>query len=302
MGAGVRGSRADLSGGSLEIRGLRRTYWLATPASSPAPLIVALHGLGMTGPALGGITGLATRGPAEGFAVVFPDGWGGRWDGEQRHEDRREVDDPAFISSLVERLVASGAARPGPVVLAGLSNGALLAEFLARRAVVPVDLLALVAGTSREAAEGRPHPAQPTAVVCFAGTSDPVMPYGGGPIGGAGLAGRVLHRVTHLGHGRSRAALPGVVGAEALVGEWAAVNGFDTPPRRERVSGRSERHPVTCLSWSAPGHLPVRLYRVDGGGHGWPGHQQHRVRVPWSPASGLDATGIILGLAAHGAP
>jgi polyhydroxybutyrate depolymerase len=243
---------------------------------------------------MGTFTGLTKRGPAAGFATVFPDGWGQRWDGEQRDPRRAGVDDPAFISGLVHHLTAAEVARPGAVIVVGLSNGALFAEFLARHAVLKITLLALVSGTTSEQSRRTcPRPEQAAAVVCFAGTSDQVMPYLGGRIGGSGLVGRMTDWRAH----RRRSDRPVAVAAETLAEEWAAANGIETPPSVEPVPGPSGLLSVTLLSWTADGHLPVALYRLDGGGHGWPGGPQYLPARAVGLISRLDATGIILGLA-----
>jgi poly(3-hydroxybutyrate) depolymerase len=53
--------------------------------------------------------------------------------------------------------------------------------------------------------------------------------------------------------------------------------------------------PVTRLSWKAHGCPPVVLYRIEGGGHGWPGGPQQMPRHFIGPISrNLDATGILL--------
>lgn len=284
--------RSQLQPGLLEISGLPRQYWLAVPPLAHGPLLVALHGLGMSGPDFGECTRLAQRGPAAGFATVFPDGWGQRWDGEQRDPSRRDVDDPAFIAALVEHLASIGVSRPGAVVLAGLSNGAFFAELLARRATVDVALVALVAGTTKVPTDDRClRPAQSAEVICIAGSSDRVVPYDGGPIGGSGLLGRLTDRRGS----RRRAARPIAVGAEVLALEWAATNGVDSSPQLASIAGQSDRLPVTRLSWSAADRQSVHLYRIDGGGHGWPGGPQYRHSWVVGPISkNLDATGIIL--------
>ncbi len=289
------GTPTGLTRGSLEVNGLRRTFWLAPRPEPRAPLLIALHGLGMTGPDMDALTGLAERGLAAGFATVFPDGCGQRWDGEQHDPRRAGVDDPAFISGLVQHLTAVEVARPGAVIVAGLSNGALFAEFLARHAILTVTLLALVSGTtSAQSRRTCPRPGQATAVVCFAGTNDKVTPYLGGPIGGTGLIGRMVDRRSH----RRLRDRPVAVAAETLAGEWAAANGVETPPLVQPVPGRPGHVPSTLLSWTADGHLPVWLYRLNGGGHGWPGGPQYLpARAAGPISSELDATGIILRLA-----
>jgi len=52
---------------------------------------------------------------------------------------------------------------------------------------------------------------------------------------------------------------------------------------------------VTRLTWSAPGCPPVTLYRMEGGGHGWPGGPQYLpTRVIGPIPRHLDATNILL--------
>jgi polyhydroxybutyrate depolymerase len=52
---------------------------------------------------------------------------------------------------------------------------------------------------------------------------------------------------------------------------------------------------VTRLTWSAPGCPPVVLYRIEGGGHGWPGGPQFLPARAIGPVPRqLDATGILL--------
>jgi poly(3-hydroxybutyrate) depolymerase len=55
---------------------------------------------------------------------------------------------------------------------------------------------------------------------------------------------------------------------------------------------------VTTRTWTAPGCHPVALYRIDGGGHGWPGGPQFLpARIIGQIPQHLDATGILLGMA-----
>lgn len=55
---------------------------------------------------------------------------------------------------------------------------------------------------------------------------------------------------------------------------------------------------VTTRTWTAPGCHPVTLYRIDGGGHGWPGGPQFLpARIIGQIPRHLDATGILLGMA-----
>src|SRR5215469_16193460 len=59
-------SPGDLEERELTIAGIRRTYWLARAHAPNAPLLIVLHGSGMTGRAMAKFTGLGMRGPAAG--------------------------------------------------------------------------------------------------------------------------------------------------------------------------------------------------------------------------------------------
>jgi polyhydroxybutyrate depolymerase len=121
---GRRQQSAGLQQGWLDVGGVRQRFWLAQAPQPEAPLLLVLHGLGTKGKHMDRLTALARRGPAAGFATVFPDGWGQVWDGGRQLPRRTGIDDAGFMVGLVDRLVSDGAARAGALVLVGMSNGA----------------------------------------------------------------------------------------------------------------------------------------------------------------------------------
>jgi poly(3-hydroxybutyrate) depolymerase len=140
-------------------------------------------------------------------------------------------------------------------------------------------------------------------MVLVMGTGDPTSPYEGGRLIRRGLSGRILKRRAAR-HGE----LPGediVAGAEAVVADWAAGNGITVSgitatgsiarPTIEELPMEPGNLPVTRKAWTRPGCHPATLYRVDGGGHGWPGGPQVMpTRAIGSPANHLDATALLL--------
>ena len=287
---------AELEQRTIAVAGVQRSYWMAPQPASSAPLLVILHGTGISGAAMAGWTGLAVRGPAAGFATVFPESVREMWDdtGQGRADG---LDDAAFVTGLIELMISARLVRPEAVFLVGLSNGAFFAERLARQGKVAALGMVLVAGTAREAARNAvPHPDRPTAVLCFGGTADPLVPYAGGRARGplAWIARRRRRRVLTI---RDRGE---VVGPEVLAAEWAAVNGCSSEPTIEHLPGRPGDVAVDRLGWTAPGRPPVVLYRIEGGGHGWPGGPQYMpAAVVGRVAQRLDATGILLSFAAE---
>lgn len=293
------------------VAGIRRSFWLARSARAPgqrgrvhAPLVIVLHGTGMDGRAVARWTGLATRGPAAGVTTVFPDGWKGTWHAIRPPDRAPDLDDTLFLSALSSHLEVVGAAESWPVFLAGISHGALFAEHVTRHGLLPVAGLFLVAGSALEASRRlAPVPRLHASMTLVMGTRDHIVPYQGGRLPRRGVSG-LLERRRAARHGE----LPGedvVAAANDVAVEWAAGNGIETPPRVDRLYGEPADPLVTRKAWTGPGCRPVTLYRVNDGGHGWPGAPPPRAAKPAAtkpagskPADGgLDATSLLLGMA-----
>jgi polyhydroxybutyrate depolymerase len=296
-----------LERGTLDVAGVRRSYWLARgpggPQPSGPPLLMVLHGSGTTGKDVATVfTGLAARAPAAGVTAVFPDGWGEFWHIARPPEGEPALDDVAFLVALARLLQPDGAAGPPrPVFLAGLSNGGGFAEHVARHGLLPLAGLFLDVATIREfSRQAVPVPRQAIPVTIMAGTGDRRVPYGGGPLSRRGMIGRKLRRRA-AGHG-DRPGERTVSPVEGIARDWAAGNGITGEPAVEHLPEVAGDPPVTRLTWSAPGCLPVVLYRIEGGGHGWPGGPQFLpARVIGPIPRHLDATGILLDLVTAGA-
>ncbi len=252
-------------------------------------------------------TGLAQRGPAAGITTVFPDGWKGAWHPLRPPSAEPDLDDARFLSELAIHLEGLGAARSWPVFLTGISQGARYAEHVARNGLLPVTGLFLVAGTTLEKSRRMvPVPQLRASVVLVMGTSDPATPYQGGQLIRRGLSGRILKRRA-VRHGE----LPGddiVAGAEAVVADWATGNGITSTgitttgsivaPLIEELPMASADLPVTRKTWTRPGCHSATLYRIDGGGQGWPGGPQSTPnKAIGQVANRLDATGLLLDMA-----
>ena len=292
---------SDLEHGEIDVAGVRRSFWLARaprwPGLPSPPLLIALHGSGMGGKGMAWFTGLAKRGPAAGITVVFPDGWQEAWHPIRPPDAEPKLDDARFLLELTTHLEGLGAASSWPVFLTGLSQGARYAEHVARHGLLPVTGLFLVAGTALECSRRlSPTPQLRVGMTLVIGTADRTAPYDGGPLTRRGLSGRVLKRRAAR-HGE----LPGediVVGAEALMINWAGANGITTAPAIQELNMPPGDLPVTRKAWSKPGAQPVTLYRADGGGHGWPGGPQFLpARVAGPVSRHLDATGLLLDMA-----
>jgi polyhydroxybutyrate depolymerase len=244
--------------------GIERTAIVQAPAKPPAaamPLLLVLHGGGGTADGMvrltkGRFDALAGR---DSFVVAYPQGVGRSWN-DGRHDLRSEatrsnVDDVGFIRDLIAELSRRYRIDARRVFVAGMSNGGMMAMRLA--CSLPRELrgvAAVASSLSKDAAAGCPATSA-VSVVEIAGTADPIVPYEGGEV-----------KVLRSGRGS-------VVGAPATAVAWAKKAGCALVPSEaplpaavsDGTSVRRIEYP-NCASGAR-----VVLYRVDGGGHAWPG-------------------------------
>jgi polyhydroxybutyrate depolymerase len=292
---------SELERGEIDVAGVRRSYWLARaprqPGQQAPPLIIALHGTGMDGRAMASFTGLVKRGPTAGVTTVFPDGWQEAWHPARPPGSEPDLDDARFLLELTIHLEALGAASSWPILLAGISQGARYAEHVARHGMLPVTGLFLVAGTGLEFSRRlAPTPKLRASMTLIMGTGDHTSPYEGGRLTRRGFTGLRQKR-----HAARHGELPGediVLGAEPLMIDWAAANGVTTGPAIYDLDVPPGDSLVTRKTWVKPGAHPVTLYRVEGGGHGWPGGPQFLpARIIGPITKHPDATALLLDMA-----
>lgn len=250
----------ELERASLEHNGLKRSYLLFTPdhAEEPFPLVLALHRFTGTGAEMARISGFHEVAAEEGFAVAFPDGRGRRWNTDAD----ASPDDIGFLLTLVDELAAEWPIDTNRVYVTGASNGGFMTWLLACQAadrfaaVAPV--MATLPQTIVDACGDAPMP------VCIVhGTDDPVVPFGEAALSG--------------GPGPMRSVLP----IPEAVAFWVARNGASPEPTITELPNLDPNDGTTTTveRYANPGGPAVVLYRVEGGGHTWPGGREIWPRV-----------------------
>lgn len=242
----------------LRVDGRERTYLLHLPPAAtggaPRPLVLLLHGRLGNGAGMAKLTGFDALADREGIVVAYPDGVDRSWaDGRDgTPADRKNVDDVTFLTALVAEIAAHARIDPARVYVAGMSNGGFMSERLACAAPRTFAAVGVVAATLGESLAARCKPAAAVPIAYVLGTRDPLVPYAGGV----------------LPHDRGS-----VLGGEATVERWRDWNGCTAPPTPLDLPSRTadgtrvvERRWSGCRDGSA-----VLFYRVDGGGHAWPG-------------------------------
>jgi polyhydroxybutyrate depolymerase len=175
----------------------------------------------------------------QGFVVATPNGIDGairQW----RFLNPKDID---FAKAIVANLARNACVDRAHAYATGISSGGAMTTSLACRASD------VFAGFAPVAAEfyyaGYCGAAKPRPMIIFHGTADPVVPYAGGKVGtNSGLSVR---------------------NTEATAAQWAQHNRCTSGPVTTHLGSE-----VTRLSWNGC-KAPVVLYRIDGGGHTWPG-------------------------------
>jgi polyhydroxybutyrate depolymerase len=238
---------------------LVRRYHVHLPsnyeASYSLPLLIALHGRLGTGKKMikqTGFNGIADR---EGFIVVYPEGFKRGWaDGRGiTHADKQGVDDVAFIDKLIKVSQERFSIDSTRIYIAGHSNGGFMAQRLAFERSHQFAAVAAVAASLSEWLASRFAPSRSIPILFINGTADPVTPYEGGrQPGGA----RVLS-------------------VEDAVKMWVRFNGCKEAPEVQEIRGMENSSIVSVLSYGpCENYSQVKLYRIEGGGHVWPGEPE----------------------------
>ncbi|MGV9414368.1 extracellular catalytic domain type 1 short-chain-length polyhydroxyalkanoate depolymerase [Nocardia sp. NPDC003693] len=257
------------------------------PAHSPGralPLVVAVHGCGMTGFTLNSMkdmTDLNALADREGFLVVYPSQDLARglrlncWNGDDAAHQRRGEGEPALIAGLTERVIAEYGADRSRVHVLGASSGAGVAVIMA---VTYPDVYA--SAMSMAGAEYKINEAGRDA----AGKLDPVH------LGPVDTAQRAF---AEMGPRARAVPLMVVQGdqdttvpphfATRLVTHWAAIDdlamtgGLDGPvddiPESVEQVDNPDQHPYTYSKYHAQGADTslIDYVLVSGMAHRWPG-------------------------------
>jgi polyhydroxybutyrate depolymerase len=254
---------------SIPVGGLERSYWVHRPppaarptTTGPGGLVIVLHGSGGDGRSMREMFGrrLEAFTNRAGFHVVYPDGYERHWNDCRRSAtyaaNVRDVDDPAFLRAIIDVMRREGV-DPRRVFVAGFSNGGQMVFRLALEdAATYAGFAAIAASLPAPANSDCPVGNAAAPIVLFAGTADPVNPFGGG--------------LVRVGSDISRG---DVLSAEYTAAWFARRAGHVEPAVQRELPDRDpgDGSRASVLEWLATGHAPVALYVLEGAGHTIPG-------------------------------
>ena len=252
---------------TLQHDGRERQYRLQVPdgVEGPAPLVITLHGGFGDGEQVEGHSGFNRLGEEHGFVTAYPYGVDNHWnDGRtgldyEAHTDN--VDDVGFILAMIDDIDRRVDLDRDRIFVDGISNGGMMAYRLACDAAGTLAAVASVVGSMPADYESQCEPGQPVPVLSIMGTDDPLMPYEGGQIG------------------TERRQLGEVLSTDEVLAFWRQNNGcaneVSTTSAIDAVEDDDTSVQIQRWSQGCAG-APVVHYRIDGGGHAWPGEPRDR--------------------------
>jgi polyhydroxybutyrate depolymerase len=231
-------------------------------------LVIVLHGARLSAKIAELVTEFDKLSNEKHFIVVYPNAIYRQWNDGRRKEDNPSygIDDVKFISQLIDYLIWKYHINPKRVYVAGYSSGGMLSQKLGMEVTDKIAAIAEVASSlplSQIALNIKPT--KPLPVLMINGTNDPAFPWGGGTTSIIGIK----------------------VGPVAPVMEsaqyWIDANGgLTVEPRIQRLIGdKKGKTTVDMTHFSTKSNAPVILYKINGGGHTWPGSEVPLRSIPF---------------------
>ena len=248
---------------SIKVNGLTRTYILHIPSgfsrSSHLPLLIALHGGGGDGKSMEKLTLDKFNELADkyGFFVAYPYAIQKHWnDGRNLscyYSQRENVNDVAFISTLIEHLAEKYGIDTHRVYVTGMSNGGFMSFRLALE--IPDKIAAIATVGALMPVNLTKYIPKPMPVLMIQGTDDPIVPWNGGYI--------------HLGNRR----FGKVISLNETVKFWVKADNCTIKESRYYLPDKDadDGTRVWVEKYLNESETKVVVYGVEGGGHTWPG-------------------------------
>lgn len=209
--------------------------------SKNVPLVLVFHGY-LGNPAdIETVTKMKPVAEQNGFIAVYPEGLNTSWNAGKCCGTSSSVDRPdvQFVSDLLDALEAKYCVDKKRIYSTGFSNGGMFSN---RLGCELTNRIAAIAPVSGPRAVDTCNPTRFLPVIEFHGTSDIIVPWGGQAYGSESV--------------------------DVTTAFWKN-NGActDTDPTQVYQNGDT-----TCVEYSqCQGGVAVRLCKIEGGGHQWPG-------------------------------
>lgn len=245
----------------LEVDGRTRSYQIHVPKNydpeRPTPVLLIYHGALMNSIMMALSTGLNHKSDEAGFLAVYPNGTGaGEWflafnAGAAKGKRAENMpDDVRFTERILDDVALRCNVDAKRIYATGLSNGGMMCYLLAEKLSERIAAVAPVAGTMTS---DDPRPRRAVPVMHFHGSVDSIVPATGPD-----------ERIAQIAKFKS---------VDDTMKAWAAIDGCRGTPIEQVLPDRFDDGTTIRRTHfgTGTGGAEVILYRIEGGGHTWPG-------------------------------
>ncbi|MBD3285791.1 polyhydroxybutyrate depolymerase [candidate division WOR-3 bacterium] len=254
----------------FEFDDVRRTYRVHIPPaysdSTPAPLVLSLHGFAASARIHRYMTKMNRKSNEEGFICVYPNGtgWPRAWNAGNKLGKRKQADDLGFLNSLIDTMVSRYSIDTNMIYATGFSNGGMMSHRLACQLSSRIAAIAPVAGGL---VYGECEPERPVPVIHIHARNDPVVKYEGDTIAG-------VHFYS----------------IQENLENWAELNWCEEGP--DTVFNENSR--AWRQRWrDAESDMEVMLWTTRRGGHTWPRGRGFPIPSLAFPSRAVDANEVM---------
>ena len=245
----------------------QRKFTVHTPTgftnTTPVSAVLMLHGNGGTMQNSQNFTNLNSVSNSNGFLAVYPEGYGivssggFSWaDGRGTSADIAGIDDLGFINKLLDTLLANYNIDTNKIYICGFSNGGYMTQRFACEQNQRFAAMASLGSIMDTSLYSSCNPQRPIPMMFVIGTADPFVPFNGGVANGSGgLVNQIIN-------------------ADTLVDFWKINNNCiqTNPPINLPDIDLTDNSTVTLFNFTnCACNSDVKFYRINGGGHTWPG-------------------------------
>jgi len=268
VGEAVSFHTRNRTNGTIVSSGVERVYLLHVPRAydrtRPTPLVISMHGAGGWPVQQMELSRWNRLADEHGFIVVYPSGVESAGPRVWHMGGVGLTRDVRFISELIDRLEGAYNIDPARIYANGISNGGGMSFVLSCTLSDRIAAVGMVS-TAQFLRWSWCTDRRAVPMITFQGTADPMIPYTGG---------------------RSPIADNWFPSIAAWTAGWARRNRCGTSPVESVVAPD-----VTRIEYpDCEGGADVVLYRVQGGGHTWPGGEPLPEWFAGSTNNGVDAT------------
>lgn len=238
--------------GSFQHGGITRTYRVYIPAiydsTVAVPLVLNLHGYGSNNIEQENYGDFRPIADTANFIIVHPNG---TLDGTNKRFwntfGNSSVNDLGFISALIDTIFSKYTIDTNKIYSTGMSNGGFMSYDLACYLNERITAIASVTGTMIPTRKNNCQTIHPTPVMHIHGTADTTVPYNGSS---------------------------SFVSVPNLVNHWVGFNNCNTSPVTDSIPNTNTNDGCTAVRYiyeNGENQSTVELYKINGGGHTWPG-------------------------------